>query len=126
MRSTRTRRSVPALVAAGAIVLAACGGSDGDATDAAPAAGVENEGADALPAVEEPVESGDVDGGVPVSELLPTQVDLIGETVVAEAEIESNLLPPVVLDDLTTGRKVNFRNLVPQEKPILLWMYAPH
>jgi hypothetical protein len=32
----------------------------------------------------------------------------------------------VVVDDLGNGREVNFENLVPQEKPILLWMYAPH
>ena len=42
------------------------------------------------------------------------------------AEIDTNRLPSVVVDDLTNGRKVNFRNLVPQEKPILLWAMNGH
>ena len=116
----RSRRTLPALVAAGAIVLAACGGGDdGESGDAAlPAADdATGQAADAASADE---------GPTPVAELLPTQVDLIGTEVLPAAEIDTNLLPPVVLDDVTTGRKVNFRNLVPQDKPVLLWMYAPH
>ncbi len=53
-------------------------------------------------------------------------VDLVGPDVVPAAEIDTNMLPSVVVDDLTTDRKVNFRNLVPQDKPVLLWMWAPH
>lgn len=53
-------------------------------------------------------------------------VDLVGPDVVAASEIETNELPDVVVDDVSTGRQVNFRNLVPQDKPILLWMWAPH
>jgi hypothetical protein len=53
-------------------------------------------------------------------------VDLVGPDVLATSELETNMLPSVVVDDLTTDRKVNFRNLVPQDKPILLWMWAPH
>jgi len=114
MRRQRSRRLV--LLAAGAsIVLAACGGGDG-------------EDADALPSAETPADAESDASTAPVdpTQLLPTQVDLIGEAVQPSSEIESNLLPAVVLDDVTTGRKVNFRNLVPQDKPILLWMYAPH
>ena len=46
--------------------------------------------------------------------------------MIPAAEIDTNILPSVVVDDLNNGRKVNFRNLVPQDKPVLLWMYAPH
>ena len=53
-------------------------------------------------------------------------VDLVGPDVIAAAEIDTNILPSVVVDDLNNDRKVNFRNLVPQDKPVLLWMYAPH
>ena len=56
----------------------------------------------------------------------PGYVDLVGPDVVPAAEIDTNILPSVVVDDLNNDRKVNFRNLVPQDKPVLLWMYAPH
>jgi len=98
-------------------VLAACGAGDGG-----------DDAVEVRPAAETPANASADAAGTPVdpSQLLPTQVDLIGEAVQPSSEIESNLLPAVVLDDVTTGRKVNFRNLVPQDKPILLWMYAPH
>ncbi|WP_420451667.1 hypothetical protein [Ilumatobacter sp.] len=56
----------------------------------------------------------------------PGLVDLVGAEVVPAAEIETNSLPSVVVDDLNNEREVNFRNLVPQETPILLWAWAPH
>lgn len=118
MRRLRPRRLVP-LAAGTALVLAACGGGGDGGDDAV----------EVLPPAAEAGTDTDADTGsaaVDPSQLLPTQVDLIGEAVQPSSEIESNLLPAVVLDDLTTGRKVNFRNLVPQDKPILLWMYAPH
>jgi hypothetical protein len=31
----------------------------------------------------------------------------------------------VVVNDINTGRDVNFGILIPHEKPILLWMWAP-
>ncbi len=123
MRSLRTRRSAPVLLAGGALALAACGGGDGG-DESLPTA---DAGAETQADANADGGSAEADSGpVPVAELLPTQVDLVGETVRPESEIESNLLPPVVLDDITTGRKVNFRNLIPQDKPVLLWMYAPH
>ena len=109
MRRRRLQRLVP-FVAGTALVVAACGGGDNDAVEVL------------LPAADPDAGSATVDP----SQLLPTQVDLVGVAVQPSSEIDSNLLPPVVLDDLTTGRKVNFRNLVPQDKPILIWMYAPH
>jgi hypothetical protein len=42
------------------------------------------------------------------------------------ADIAANQLPDVVVDDVGAGNKVNLRNVVPAETPILLWMYAPH
>ena len=101
------------VVVAGAVVVAACGGNDAnEATDVLPSPGVE-------------ADAGAQDDRTP---LPPTagQVDLIGPDVVPTAEIETNQLPSVVLDDVGRGAKVNFRNLVPQDKPILLWAYAPH
>ena len=120
-----TRRRVTAGLVAGTLLLAACGGGDGSGPD------------DALPLIDESVdesvdESSEVDASQSdSSEAAPAVqaaglVDLVGAEVTAESDIDANLLPSVVVDDLNNDRKVNFRNLVPQEKPILLWMWAPH
>jgi len=31
-----------------------------------------------------------------------------------------------VVDDVAAGNKINLRNVASADKPILLWMYAPH
>jgi len=105
-----TRRRVAAGLVAGTMLLAACGGGD-EASDSG--------AGEALPQVDESSEAGEASAS-------PTAVDLVGADVLPQSDIESNLLPSVVVDDINTGRKVNFKNLVPQEKPILLWMWAPH
>jgi hypothetical protein len=93
-----TRRRVTAGLVAGTLLLAACGGVDESSDAGEPAA-------------------------APTG---PATVDLVSADVLPESDFEGNLLPSVIVDDINTGRKVNFRNLVPQEKPILLWMWAPH
>ncbi len=117
-----TRRRVTAGLVAGTVLLAACGGG-GSESDAG--------SGDALPEVDESSDSGDADAATDDIEAAPAPsgsaaVDLVGADVLSASDIESNLLPSVIVDDINTGRKVNFRNLVPQEKPILLWMWAPH
>ncbi len=108
-----TRRRVTAGLLAGTLLLAACGGGD-EGTDAG--------ASDALPQVDESSDAGEA-AAAPTG---PATVDLVSADVLPESDFEANLLPSVVVDDINTGRKVNFRNLVPQEKPILLWMWAPH
>ncbi len=103
---------------AAALVVAACGG-DSDSSDA----GAGSEAGEPLPAIDP--------GDEPATETeaaasSAAYVDLVGPDVLPAAEIETNVLPSVVVDDLNNGRKVNFRNLVPQDKPVLLWMWAPH
>jgi hypothetical protein len=103
---------------AATLVIAACGGGS-DSTDSSAQAGAP------LPAVDAGDES------PTETQAAPTvagagYVDLVGPEVVPSAEIETNVLPSVVVDDLNNDRKVNFRNLVPQDKPVLLWMWAPH
>ncbi|MEM9039304.1 MAG: hypothetical protein AAGD33_05350 [Actinomycetota bacterium] len=165
----RPPRLLPVL-AAGALVLAACGDDDTSSTadsvavqadppaDAAPAddsaadtaapeAEPENDagtgdtesGVDASddldagsadsagePAADEPAADDAAAPGLRSTRLDDGRIDLIGPDVDAAADVESNLLPSVVVDDLQTGAKVNFRNVAPQNLPILLWMYAPH
>jgi hypothetical protein len=42
------------------------------------------------------------------------------------ADLATNLLPDLVVDNLNDDNKVNLRNYGVGDKPILLWMWAPH
>lgn len=111
-----TRRRVTAGLVAGTLLLAACGGSDsGDAGEALPAADAAGDSSTEQAAAD-----------TAVAPAGSARLDLVGAEVIPAAEVASNLLPSVIVNDLNTGQEVNFRNLVPQEKPILLWMWAPH
>ena len=37
-----------------------------------------------------------------------------------------NMLPDLLVDDIRSGQKVNIRNVFPAERPVLMWMWAPH
>lgn len=119
-------------VAAATLVLAACGGgsddgSSGDSGAATPESGEQlPETAEGDAAASDVAATDDGSGGDAAAAPASGQVDLVGPDVVAASDIETNPLPSVVLDDVSRGMKVNFRNLVPQDKPILLWAYAPH
>jgi hypothetical protein len=61
------------------------------------------------------------------SDVLTTSgVDLGGPDVALASEIATNPFPDLVVDDVGRGTKVNIRNIVPADKPVLLWMWAPH
>jgi hypothetical protein len=83
-------------------VFAACGGGDSGSTG-----GASNDGA-----------AGEASAEV---EATPDEV-----AVRPESEIETNILPDVVLDNVTLSNKVNLRNITPSDKVVLLWMWAPH
>jgi hypothetical protein len=110
MRSTQMfRHRSLATLAGGLLVLAACGG--GDDADSSGAA----DGADTGATI------------AAESDILTTSgVDLGGPEVAPAAEIASNLFPDLVVDDVGRGKLVNIRNIVPADKPVLLWMWAPH
>ena len=97
----RSRRVVAAAVA-GAFLLAACGGGD-DAGDAGEAS------------------AEDADDGAGGSEQSVDQLE-----VDPASDIATNVLPDVVLDDVGAGNKVNLRNVVPSDEPVLIWMWAPN
>ena len=119
---SRRRGRLAAGAVAATLILAACGGGSDSS-------GSGTESGEPLPEVDADAVAGDESSAE--SESAPAAVgtgyvDLVGPDVIPAAEIETNILPNVVVDDLNNGRKVNFRNLVPQDKPVLLWMYAPH
>ena len=97
-RSRSARIKIAAATVAGVLLLAACGG--GDSTDSGAAA-------DGLPA----------DG-------LPAVADDVA--LDPAADVATNLLPDLVVDNLNDDNKVNLRNYGVGDKPILLWMWAPH
>jgi hypothetical protein len=110
MRPTRrplqtTRSRVVSTALAGAFLFAACGGG-GDSSG----------GDDSSSADSEPAEAR--------AEAIPATPDEMA--VAPESEIETNILPDVVLDNVTLSNKVNLRNVIPSDKVVLLWMWAPH
>ena len=123
---SRRRGRLAAGAVAATLILAACGGgSDSSGSGAEPGEPLPEVEADSEAEAEASDESSTESDAAPAA-VGAGYVDLVGPDVIPEAEIETNLLPNVVVDDLGNGRKVNFRNLVPQEKPVLLWMWAPH
>ena len=108
MRPTRrplqtTRSRVVSATLAGAFIFAACGGGGGDSDSGGDSSSVSN-------ATEE------------VAEVAATPDDV---AVAPESDTETNVLPDVVLDNLTLNNKVNLRNVIPSDKVVLLWMWAP-
>lgn len=95
-RSGRIRCAT--VVAAASIALVACGGGDGSSSSS--------------------------DAAEPAAEQRPAVPDQI--EVLPESEIPTNLLPSVVVDDLQQNNKVNLRNIIPSDRPVVLWMWAPH
>jgi hypothetical protein len=90
-------------------VLAACGGGGDSSGDAA--------GKDSSSASNATEEAAD-------GEAIPATPD---ETAVTpESEIETNILPDVVVDNVTLSNKVNLRNVSPSDKLQLVWMWAPN
>lgn len=66
---------------------------------------------------------GDGDSAEP-AEQLPAVADDVA--LRPEADIATNLLPDLVVDNLNDDNKINLRNIVPSDRPIVLWMWAPH
>jgi hypothetical protein len=49
----------------------------------------------------------------------------LGLALRPESDVATNLLPPVEVHDVGQDRMVNFKNIFPAERPVLLWMWAP-
>jgi len=66
------------------------------------------------------------DSGADAASDLPA-VQVADEVAVApSADIATNQLPDLVVDNLNDDNKVNLRSYGAGDKPILLWMWAPH
>lgn len=67
---------------------------------------------------------GDSGSSAEPTEQLPAVADDVA--LRPESDIATNLLPDLVVDNLNEDNKVNLRNIVPSDRPIVLWMWAPH
>ena len=47
-------------------------------------------------------------------------------SVQPESDVAANPLPSIEVHDVGQDRMVNFRNIFPAERPVLLWMWAPY
>lgn len=92
------RRRLVASAAGAALLLAACGGGDGDSSSS---------------------------GAVASSGSAPAPVPDLVE-VQAVADVATNQLPDLVVDDLGNDNKVNLRNYGVGDRATLVWMWAPH
>ncbi len=114
-------RTLVARLAAGtavaALAVSACGsGDEGDDTGA--------EEASTRTVVDPPPASAAedaTDGAAPVA-----GVDLGTAEVDPASDVATNPLPDLVVDDVRRDTEVNLRNLLPAERPVLLWLWAPH
>ncbi len=50
----------------------------------------------------------------------------LGLALRPESDVVTNVLPPVEVHDVGQDRMVNFKNIFPAERPVLLWMWAPY
>ncbi len=68
----------------------------------------------------------DDDGGSaePAADTQPAPPDELA--LQPESDIGSNVLPDLIVDNVSDGNKVNLRNTFPADQPVLIWMYAPH
>ena len=44
----------------------------------------------------------------------------------ADSDFAENILPDLQVDDIRSGEKINIRNVFPADRPVLMWMWAPH
>jgi hypothetical protein len=109
------RRTLVARLAAGtavaALAVSACGSGDegGDAGSEASTGGTVVD----PPPASAPEDA--TDGAAPVA-----GVDLGTEEVDPASDVATNPLPDLVVDDVRRDAKVNLRNLLPAERPVLL------
>lgn len=109
------RLRLPALAAVALTLLTACGSvAAGDSGSAAaePAGAV----ASAAPSAEAPAPSAEASAAAGQA---PAGTDL-------PAVSPDSLVPPVDVVDVRTGDTVNLGSVVPSDKPVLLWAWAPH
>ena len=96
-------------------------------TDAPPASVDDAESA-SEPAASEPAVSEPPATEPPATVPPPAEIGgrAFAEALSATSDIASNPLPDLLVDDIRRSTKVNLRNVFPADRPVLIWMWAPH
>jgi hypothetical protein len=118
------RRTLPARLAAGtavaALALSACGSGDEEGE-----AGSEQASTGGT-IVDPPDASAAADAAAHSDAPAVAGVDLGTADLDPTSDVPTNPLPDLVVDDVRRDTEVNLRNLLPAERPVLLWLWAPH
>lgn len=80
-------------------------------------AAAEDAAADEPPATEAPAE-------VPAEPVVGGRA--LAPDVQAAAQFDGNPFPDLVVDDVGKGSQGNIANILPSDRPVLLWAWAPH
>ncbi len=117
---------IRAALLAACVGVTACAGADSDRAEPDPGASAvtatpeQSDPAATLDVESETAEATDDFGtGAPVRREL-------GLALRPESDVPTNLLPPIEVHDVGQDRMVNFKNIFPAERPVLLWMWAPY
>ena len=51
---------------------------------------------------------------------------LLAADVQTEADFDANPFPDLVVEDIGKDAQVNIKNILPSDRPVLLWAWAPH
>jgi hypothetical protein len=68
---------------------------------------------------------------VPATEPPPAEAAPLGgrafsTTVESDAQFDGNPFPDLVVDDVGRDGEANIANILPSDRPVLLWTWAPH
>ena len=118
------RRTLVARLAAGtavaALAVSACGSGDEDGDTGAAEASTGGT------VVDSPIASAATDAAADADAPAVAGVDLGTAELDPASDVATNPLPDLVVDDVRRDTEVNLRNLLPAERPVLLWLWAPH
>ncbi len=100
--------------------------SDAEPADAEPATPDPTDAEPDEPAPAEP--TGPEPTAAPPAEPAATPVGgrELGESLAPESSFSGNPLPDLVVDDVGHDAKVNIANILPSDRPVLVWAWAPH
>jgi len=62
----------------------------------------------------------------PPAEPAPLGGRTFSTTVEADSQFDGNPFPDLVVDDVGRGGEANVANILPSDRPVLLWTWAPH
>ena len=133
-------RRISLLAVAIGLTLAACGTSGPAATTPPPteaasaAAPADDESPAEPPTTEPPATNAAAESPAPeapsteppTAEPAPLGGRTFSTAVESDAQFDGNPFPDLVVDDVGRDGEANIANILPSDRPVLLWTWAPH